>query len=57
MSDVSNTPSDEGGEGPCLAHLLDESDFGVDKLADDCGPPSLGADEVRGGAVGDPLHG
>ena len=26
MSDASNTPSDEGGEGPCLAHLFDDAE-------------------------------
>jgi len=26
MSDVSNTPSDEGGEGPCLAHLFEDAE-------------------------------
>lgn len=59
MSDVSDIPSDEGGEGPCLAHLFEDAEPGVVvkgwQTHDQ--PPSLGADEVGGGAVGDPLHG
>ena len=55
MSDVSDIPSDEGGESPCLAHLFEDS--GAGRLADHLWPTSLGADEVGGGTVGDPPHG